>query len=157
MLTCKHCMTKLDADSQFCKYCGKSVEIVPPTVILPEPYNNSYGRWRVTTEGDVEGKTTKDLGCFEGYIDEIAQVLASNAYYGLCFKAVPSLEQLAETAPPCKSVSISLDIGSKTWGLNNKARVASMANVLKDRPVRVIPSDLHASVQLRFEDNVDER
>ena len=39
-------------------------------------YKNAYGFWEVTTEGDIEGKTTKLLGQYEGYVDEIALALA---------------------------------------------------------------------------------
>ena len=38
-------------------------------------YTN-YGTFKVTTEGDCEGKSTRDLGVHTGYIDEIAFALA---------------------------------------------------------------------------------
>ena len=34
------------------------------------PYDNPFGIWHVTTEGDCEGRSTRDLGIHEGYIDE---------------------------------------------------------------------------------------
>ena len=34
------------------------------------PYDNPYGIWEVTTEGDCEGRTTRRLGVYSGYIDE---------------------------------------------------------------------------------------
>lgn len=40
------------------------------------PYDNPFGIWHVTTEGDCEGRSTRDLGIHEGYIDEIALALA---------------------------------------------------------------------------------
>jgi len=33
---------------------------------MKEEYKNTYGRWRVTTEGDVEGRSTTDLGTHLG-------------------------------------------------------------------------------------------
>ena len=40
--------------------------------MLKNGYDEVFGTWEVTTEGDVEGRTTKNLGNFTGYIDEIA-------------------------------------------------------------------------------------
>ena len=36
----------------------------------------AFGWWHVTTEGDDEGRTTRDLGYHYGYLDEIALRLA---------------------------------------------------------------------------------
>ena len=49
---------------------------------------NAYGLWQVTTEGDCEGRSIKDLGINEGFLDEIAFSLAGEACYGLRFSAV---------------------------------------------------------------------
>jgi hypothetical protein len=53
--------------------------------IYPE---SPIGWWYVTTEGDCEGKSTKQLGTFHGHICEIALGLAGAAYYKLHFQAV---------------------------------------------------------------------
>jgi hypothetical protein len=42
--------------------------------------------WSVTTEGDVEGKSTTNLGTFEGRLDEIAFALADKEYYQILAK-----------------------------------------------------------------------
>lgn len=44
-----------------------------------------YGTWRVTTEGDVEGRSTKQLGVYTGFIDDIAFYLSKQSYYTLSF------------------------------------------------------------------------
>ena len=41
-------------------------------MITAEDYKNPYGIWIVTTEGDCEGRSTRHLGVFQGYIDDIA-------------------------------------------------------------------------------------
>ena len=60
-----------------------------PTYVseLPEDYQNLYGLWKVTTEGDEEGRTTKSLGIYEGWVDEIALYLSDKCYYSLTFTA----------------------------------------------------------------------
>lgn len=45
------------------------------------PYDNPFGIWHVTTEGDCEGRSPRDLGFHEGYIDEIALALADKCFY----------------------------------------------------------------------------
>jgi len=47
------------------------------------------GRWRVTTEGDVEGRTTRDLGVHVGHVADIAATLAPLVHYGLDFRPEP--------------------------------------------------------------------
>lgn len=42
---------------------------------MRQEYSN-YGTFKVTTEGDCEGKSVRHLGTFTGYIDEIAFALA---------------------------------------------------------------------------------
>lgn len=66
----------------------------------------TYGVWAVSTEGDEEGKTFKDLGIYEGYIDEIAFALADKAMYELYFKKgnSPSLNM----TPKKKEVAVNL-------------------------------------------------
>ena len=45
----------------------------------------TYGVWRVTTEGSVEGRT-RHLGVHEGYLEDIAFALATSARYVLSFE-----------------------------------------------------------------------
>lgn len=52
------------------------------------PYDNPFGIWHVTTEGDCEGRSPRDLGFNEGYIDEIALALADKCFYSLYFVAI---------------------------------------------------------------------
>lgn len=42
-------------------------------MITAEDYKNPYGIWIVTTEGDCEGRSTRHLGVFQEYIDDIAR------------------------------------------------------------------------------------
>lgn len=42
-----------------------------------------YGIWKVSTEGDCEGRSTKDLGIHQGNIFDIVKNLRSQAFYTL--------------------------------------------------------------------------
>ena len=45
------------------------------------------GLWHVTTEGDCEGRSVKDLGYHKGHIIDIAHKLSGENYYSLHFEA----------------------------------------------------------------------
>lgn len=78
-------------------------------------YTN-YGTYRVTTEGDCEGRCIKELGVYTGYIDEIAFALADKCCYKLCFHKVEPHN--LDMTPKSGTVTISLGIDSGTWDLN---------------------------------------
>lgn len=109
-------------------------------------YQNPYGVWRVTTEGDVEGKTTINLGTFEGFIDEIALALADKVYYTLCFHASEKLDN----KPKAASVSVQLDIDSGTWSndMSSEDRVREMKMIFKDRPVNILEDNFFSSFKI---------
>ena len=52
-------------------------------------WENSYGYWQVTTEGDCEGRSTRTLGVFKGHYHDIAMALADKSCYSLRFKRIP--------------------------------------------------------------------
>ena len=141
---CHHCDTSLPVeDAIYCNHCGakQSTELV-------SPYDKTYGSWTVTTEGDVEGRTITHLGTHEGHIDEIAAALASACYYSLRFSPASKVNLNPPDKP--KTVSISLDIGSKTWDMSPVQRRDAVAKLLKDRPVDVQLGQYYASVVLKF-------
>ncbi|AFQ96441.1 hypothetical protein [Bacillus phage vB_BceM_Bc431v3] len=53
----------------------------------PIPFDPE-GTWKVTTEGDCEGRSTKQLGTYEGHILDVVRQLAGQAYYQLTFERV---------------------------------------------------------------------
>ncbi|AEQ34284.1 hypothetical protein D307_gp180 [Bacillus phage Bastille] len=53
----------------------------------------SKGIWKVTTEGDEEGRSTRDLGIHKGDIIYIAQKLAQHEFYKLTFTRVNPKEE----------------------------------------------------------------
>ena len=106
----------------------------------------SYGLWHVTTEGDCEGRTTKDLGVHQGNFDDIAFALAGQACYGLKFERVNPSEYTKH--PPKTEVNVSLDIETGTWNMDAGQRCAYFRDLLKGRGVTVKESDYYACVTL---------
>lgn len=112
-------------------------------------YTNPYGIWEVTTEGDCEGRTTRKLGIFEGYVDEIAFALSDKVYYSLRFKKI---SKIIDNIPICRipknEVSISFDIESKTWDIYGDKLVQYFNKVFNRRKVNVKSGNFFASVVL---------
>ncbi|MCM1121179.1 MAG: hypothetical protein NC416_01210 [Eubacterium sp.] len=122
---------------------------------MRQEYTN-YGTFKVTTEGDCEGRSIRYLGTYTGYIDEIAFALADKCYYSLCFK-LANPEKLDMT-PKCDSVNITLDINSGTWDMKSDERVSYFKELLKDRDVEVLPGTSYVScVITRHRETVEEK
>lgn len=112
-------------------------------------YTNNYGLWKVTTEGDCEGKSTRDLGIHKGYIDEIAFALADKCSYSLNFKYLFDSDYKKTSAPKRSEVSVSLDIDSGTWDLSGEERVKWARQFLSGRDVSVSRGQYYASFVIK--------
>lgn len=150
-MLCIKCRNKVDSDSQFCKYCGAPVHRLSNNTVPAPPYNNLEGWWKVTTEGDCEGRSTVDLGVHHGWIDEIAHNLSPACFYSLNFTAVPDpREKKKISGKKSDSVHVVLHIDSKTWDLSQEDRMAMAQSIFKDRPVEVTKGTYYASFVLNF-------
>lgn len=98
----------------------------PKPLVNPESkYASPVGWWKVTTEGDEEGRSTEDLGVYYGHVAEIAFHLADKVFYKLEFSPEsgnppPAKHPTYEAKK--KSVWISLDSESNTYGMSPEAR-----------------------------------
>ncbi len=63
---------------------NREIEIASVRMKVKSP----IGIWHFTTEGDCEGRSTKDLGIHEGHVGEIALKLASLAFYSINAKPI---------------------------------------------------------------------
>lgn len=110
--------------------------------------NPPVGYWKVTTEGDCEGRSTKNLGEFYGHVANIAFYLADKVFYSLKFIPVESprlnTPQINNVTAARKKVWISLDINSGTWDLNGKNRVNWFTDWLDVEDVEVCERDTNA-------------
>ena len=110
-------------------------------------YDNVYGVWSVSTDADVEGRTTTFLGVFEGFVDEIALHLANKAYYSLKFDKISKIEWLDRT-PTMSSVHVMFGIDSGTWGMNKETIVNDMKLLFHNRPVEIKESNYYGSFKI---------
>lgn len=110
---------------------------------------STYGLWEVTTEGDEEGRTTRNLGTHEGHFDEIAFKLASQSYYSLRFRVIDSTE-FRDKKPTGTKVAVSFDIGTGTWDLRGEELAAVYEQWFKKngRKVTVEAGGVYAGVTL---------
>jgi len=116
-------------------------------------YKSTYGLWEVTTEGDVEGRSTNHLGTHKGHIDEIALHLANQNYYSLTFKLVEAIETYEPTK---KEVNVQLDIESGTWDWKGDELVREMKKFFTDRPIHIEDCNYFASFKIATEKNIRE-
>ena len=109
---------------------------------MKEIYKNPYGTWHVTTEGDIEGKSIRDLGTFTGYVDEIALHLADKCLYSLTFEKV---QPVSEYIPKKREVNVQFDIESGTW---ENLDINEIKDAFSDRPVEITNSNYFASFKI---------
>jgi hypothetical protein len=95
-------------------------------------YNDPVGIWQVTTEGDCEGKSVRNLGAFEGHIVDIAYALADQCYYTLTFKRTVPVPEKPKKRPT--KTTIALDIDSGSWDMKLPQRASSLQQMLASKP-----------------------
>ena len=118
-------------------------------------YQSPIGLWRVTTEGDCEGKTVHDLGIYEGHIVDIARHLSEEVFYDLHFTPAQKASEIKRPKPQA-SVSISLGIESGSWDLHNTERIAEFSHFLQkmpaNTPYKFTGDTSYAGVTLAFKE-----
>lgn len=123
-------------------------------------YNSSYGIWKVTTEGDCEGKTTRNLGIYEGNISDIAFYLKNKCEYSLRFSPAKATKIESCDVIHYGCVSVSLDIDSGTWNMSPEDRTNYFKVLLntenREHVVTVEPGAYYASVKLVGYDSHEE-
>ena len=146
-MICKRCNKEYENEFMFCPKCGN--KLVNKNGInrfseLGEGYKNVYGYWKVTTEGDCEGRSIKELGNYEGYIDDIALMLKGQCYYSLHFTNIKKDKYNVKNGVKGK-VNVTLDINSNTWNFSREDRVRTMKELFKDRDVEISDGNCYAS------------
>lgn len=127
---------------------------------MTKDYNSSYGLWKVTTEGDCEGKTTRNLGIYEGNISDIAFYLKDKCEYSLRFTPAAVITIDSCDVIHYGSVSVSLPIDSGTWDMSCEDRVNYFKVLLntenREDVIIVEPGQYYASVKLVGYDSREE-
>jgi hypothetical protein len=115
-------------------------------------YDSPVGWWKVTTEGDCEGKSVRDLGMFYGHLAEIAFHLAPKCCYSLTFdpknKPLPAVRPVYDVVKEVQEVFVVLNIDSGTWHMSREDRVDYMSNFLDCNEVEVCDGNYYASTKL---------
>jgi len=125
-------------------------------VLSKEWPDSPIGVWKVTTEGDCEGRSTKTIGVFEGHVVDIALQLSKQTCYSLMFSPVANPEVMCDGISSGDNVSLVLDIKSGTWptGMDSKTRAIAINSWLnKDHPeyceyFDVTENNYYASVRI---------
>lgn len=150
-MNCTKCGSQLVEFARYCHDCGVRIDVVSGQ------YRSLEGRWKVTTEGDCEGKSVTDLGEHDGFVDEIARKLAHRCYYSLTFHAVrppkPTKPDVMPDPSRVKAVSVCLDIESGTWDLKPAKHRAEVVGALfkkAGRPVTILEGTYFASFIIAY-------
>ena len=144
----------------------EDIEHVPTQALLDEVdrranvkehgYDRPVGVWKVTTEGDCEGRSTLALGTFAGHIVDIAYMLQGQQCYKLCFTRVGDLGARWENAWRRAEIDIELAIESNTWDMKPGARSEVVGRMLAKEQPRIVRgygvaiSNYYASTKLKF-------
>lgn len=88
----------------------------------------------------------KQIGVFQGYIDDIAFALAEKCCYSLEFEKVCT--DIPVPKRVLDEVNVTLDINSETWKLSPIDRIGFFRNMLQDRNTFVSKGSAYASVTL---------
>lgn len=99
-----------------------------------------YGLWQVSTEGDCEGRSTKSLGVWEGFIDDIALHLADKVMYNLWITPL-NINKVTEK-PMARRVDVYMnDIAH----IDAKERLDIATKAFANRNVRISRSDYYGA------------
>lgn len=107
-----------------------------------------YGYWQVSTEGDEEGRSIRNLGVFHGNIDEIAFALADKVMYTLNFEAVePDYIPVPATKEYATRINVFLCLENVSYGDSN-TRFNVMREMLKDTNISVMNGPGYGTISL---------
>lgn len=111
VLMCNKCGTlyskKFTDRNSNCREYGCRGHLEEASVDFPK--FDEYGVWEVTTEGDCEGRTTRELGIYQGNISDIAVYLKDKVGYTLRFKRFRGIKVVGEMEEPEKTVSVEVE------------------------------------------------
>ncbi len=131
MINCTKCGKQIKEGVNFCCHCGEKAR--QPQEVA-ENYRDIKGIWSVSTYGDAEGRSTTQLGVYNGFVDEIALYLADYSVYELCFRKI---SDLPVGLPVSNTVTVKFDIESNTWDMTSQELVNNIAPLFRDRPVKI--------------------
>jgi len=116
-------------------------------------WESPVGWWRVTTEGDEEGRTVDVVRDFYGHVAEIA-LSAECRGYKLTFRPINGRKKPnkrpAYTVDADRVITITLGMSNSTWKLNTDRFVLYVSAWLAYPDVVVTPSNYFSSVTIQI-------
>lgn len=122
----------------------KAEQEMTPIAFDPE------GTWKVTTEGDCEGRSINHIGTYKGNILDIVKDLSARAYYKLTVSRVVDSE-LSTQRSAYKEVSFNINWEKGIELHNKKDHLRALTQHLRDGET-LEESNYHGSVLLKWED-----
>ncbi len=127
----------------------------PAKVIKATGYESPINWWEVTTDGDCEGRSTKNLGIHYGHVAEIALSLQEGPCYDYTFTPAKNWENMKKGNRPKlpaqrKIVHIGLNIDSKTWDLKRDERAKWFTQWLDCEDILVTEGCYYKAVQIEL-------
>lgn len=120
---------------------NKTIKPAPRQLQPAKSYKSPIGWWKVTTEGDEEGRSTTDLGTHYGHLAEIAFHLADKVFYTLQFEAIANPPAAPKKYPKYQAkkdiVSVGFAVDSETWDIHSDHKKAWWTNWLNTNEVEV--------------------
>ena len=127
----------------------------PPKPVTPSAetgWESPVGWWKVTTEGDVEGRSTTILGEFYGHIAEIAFGIPRNACYKYEFS--PILNKAPLKKYPSYFINrreAHIQFGVETWDrVKTEKGLADIKTWFDSEDVTVHMSNYYGSFAIRL-------
>lgn len=99
-----------------------------------------YGLWQVSTEGDCEGRSSRNLGVWEGFIDDIALHLADRVMYNLWITPV-DINKVTEK-PMARRVDVYIN---SIAHIDAKERLDIATRAFAHRNVRISESNYYGA------------
>lgn len=113
-----------------------------PTEYKNLTFEDGFGYWKVEAISGSEGETTRQLGTYLGYIDEIAFALNEGRYWNLAFTPV------SVKVSACKYFTTDVDVALRCSERDKKKLVKLVKNLCGNANISVTESNLYGCVRL---------
>lgn len=131
-------MAELNKRNQLKEETALAIQTKRNVIQLSKRVGSPVGIWKVTTEGDVEGRIRRDLGTYTGHILDIAARLSPRNFNTLTFTPVTPQEELP--MPKKASTLIALDYNSGTWEMATEERALTFKEWLNSESPESVSS-----------------
>lgn len=126
--------------------------IAPKKSKLQEWADSPVGWWKVTTEGDCEGRSTDQLGMHYGHVVEIAMSLPSGPSYSYRFEKSAHLPPEDVNAVHVERQAVRKEANISLEPINYKGGEKEIAKWLDCDEVEVKPCNYYGAYTIKLKD-----